>query len=271
LRSAEKPLAGRRIVITRAPEQARDLVHTLEELGAEVALLPMISFAPPENWQELDEQLGQLGSFDAILFLSQNAVLHIFDRCARLGIECEMLRSSDCFIGAVGPATAQALEQRGVRVNYVAQKGTGEALARELGPSLAGRRVLLPRSDRGDEQIPNALRALGAKVTEVIAYRTVAPASVDPDTLARIRRAEVDAILFASPSAVRSFARTIGEADLRALSARVAFLAIGSTTAAAILGLGARVRIEAQEPSTWGIRKALVYHFADRSAPARHP
>ena len=266
---AEKPLAGKCIVVTRAPQQARELVDSLEKLGARVVLLPMVSFAPPQDGQRLDEQLRQLASFDAVLFLSKNAVTYIFDRCAQLGIQCEVLLSGDRFVAAVGPATARALEEKGVRVSYVTEKGTGEALAREIGPSLAGRRVLLPRSDRGDERIPNALRARGAQVTEVVAYRTVGPRAVDPDLLERTRRAGVDAIVFASPSAVHAFARLIGESDLPALSARVPFVAIGPTTAAAIRSSGASARIEAEESSASGIAKALIEHFAHRSAPAR--
>jgi len=269
LGSTEKPLTGKCIVITRAPEQARELVHSLEELGARVVLLPMVSFAPPPDTERLDEQLRQLRSFDAVVFLSKNAVAYIFDRCAQLGIQCEVLLSRDRVVGAVGPATARALEEKGVRVSYVTEKGTGEALAREIGPALAGRRVLVPRSDRGDDRIPSTLRAMGARVTEVISYRTVDPASVDPDILDRTRRAGVDAIVFASPSAVYNFARVIGDCDLPALSARVPFVAIGPTTAAAIRSSGASVRIEAEESSASGIVQALREHFAHRSAPAR--
>jgi uroporphyrinogen III methyltransferase / synthase len=271
LGSIEKPLAGKRIVVTRAPEQARDLVRTLEALGAEVVLLPMVSFRPPEDWKDLDKQLRQLDSFDAILFLSTNAVRYLFDRCAQLGIEWDVLPSSCRFVAAVGSATARALEERGVLVHYVAEKRTGEALAHELSPSLAGRRVLLPRSDRGDERVRNELRAMGATVTEVVAYRTTGPLTLDRDLLARTRRAAVDAIVFASPSAAHTFARVIGETDFPALSTRVPLLAIGPTTAAAIRRSGGQVQIEAEEPSVAGIANALVQHFGYRSAPARRP
>lgn len=269
--SIEKPLAGKRIVVTRAPEQSRDLVRTLERLGAKVVLLPMVSVQPPVDCTDLDRQLHQLDSFDAILFLSTNAVRYLFDRCAQLGIEWELPASDRRFIAAVGPATARALEERGVKVHYVAEKGTGEALARELSRSLAGRRVLLPRSDRGDERVRNELRAMGAEVTEVVAYRTTGPVTVDRHLLARTRRAAVDAIAFASPSAVHTFVRVIGEADFPALSARVPLLAIGPTTAAAIRRAGGQVQIEAEESSVAGIANALVRHFGYRSAPARRP
>ncbi len=83
---ATQPLAGKRIVLTRAAEDSAELARALETLGAEIILMPTVAFAPPEDWQKLDEQLRRLDWFDAILFLSKNAVRYIFDRCAQLGI-----------------------------------------------------------------------------------------------------------------------------------------------------------------------------------------
>ena len=264
-----KPLAGKRIVVTRAPEQAQELTRALERLGAQVILLPTVSFTPPEDWRQLDEQLRRLDWFDAILFLSKNATKFIFDRCAQLGIKCEMLQSSNRFIAAVGPATARALEEKGIRVNYVSEKGTGEALAHELRASLAGRRVLLPRSDRGDERVPQALCEAGAEVTEVIAYRTMETANIDTEILSRVCRAEVDAIVFASPSAFQNFRAAIGEAEIGELSPRVDFVAIGPTTARSIREAGARVAVQAEEASAEGLAHAIVNHYQNHSATAR--
>ncbi len=256
-----KPLAGRRIVVTRAPEQARELIHGLERFGANVVLLPMVSFAPPEDWRKLDEQLRRLDWFQAILFLSKNAVRYILDRCAQLGIKCELLGSSNRLIAAVGPATAKALEERGIRVNYVAEKGTGEALAGELRQSLAGRRVLLPRSDRGDERVTATLREAGAEVTEVVAYRTTAPTEADVNVFAAILRAEVDAVLFASPSAFENFRTKVGATETRNLSNRVDFVAIGPSTARAIRESHSLVAVRAEEPSAAGLARALAKHY----------
>lgn len=264
-----QPLAGRRIVLTRAAEDSAELTRALESVGAEVILLPIVAFAPPENWKKLDEQLHHLDRFDAILFLSKNAVRYIFDRCAQLGIKCEGVGSSNRFIAAVGPATAQALTEKGIRVNYVARNHTGESLVGELRESLAGRRVLLPRSDRGDDRVPKALREAGANVTEVIAYRTAAPAALDPTILARIRGGEVDALVFASPSAFHNFRDSVGPTDLARLSARIQFVAIGPTTSRAIRESGSRVAIEAEETSTSGLAAALAKHYQQNSSAAR--
>ncbi|HXT86444.1 MAG TPA: uroporphyrinogen-III synthase [Verrucomicrobiae bacterium] len=264
-------LAGKRIIITRAPEQSQELAQALEHLGAEVVSLPTVSFAPPQDWQKLDEQLRRLEFFDVLLFLSKNAVRYIFDRCAQLGIKCEMLQTSNRFIGAVGQSTARALEEKGLHVNYIAKDGTGEALARELRESLGGRRVLLPRSDRGDERISKALREAGAHVTEVIAYRTAPAANLDASTVARIRRAEVDAVIFASPSAFQNFQSVIGgtEAGLEELSSRIDFVAIGPTTARSIRDSGARVAVQAEQASISGLAVAIASHYAHPSASAR--
>jgi uroporphyrinogen-III synthase len=271
---SDKPLAGKRIVVTRAPEQSAELLRTLEDLGAEVTMLPVVAFAPPEDWQALDDALRNLKHFDAILFLSRNAVRYFFQRCRELGIQREALGSAARLIAAVGPATAEEAVKKGLRVNVIAQNRTGESLVRELSNQLAGRSVLLPRSDRGDARVPAALRAAGANVTEVIAYRTVAPRQLDPAILARVRRAEVDAIVFASPSAFHNLSDAIGADAVKQVSERVHFAAIGPTTASAIRQSGSRVDIEVSDAASIGISAvagALTQYFQQRpaTAPAR--
>lgn len=247
--SAEKPLAGKRIVLTRALEQARDWANALEQMGAEIVLLPTVAFAPPEDLRPFDEQLLRLDAFEAILFLSKNAVRYVSDRLMQLGMKGEMLHSPHRIIAAVGPGTAAALTAQGVRVDHVAEGRTGEALAGELRQSLKGRNVLLPRSDKGDDRVLTALREAGSKVTEVIAYRTTTPASLDPAILSHIRRADVDAIVFASPSAYHNLSDAVGSAEAAALSNRIHFVAIGPTTARAMREAGASVAVEASEGS----------------------
>jgi uroporphyrinogen-III synthase len=264
-----KPLAGRRLVITRAPEQAREMIQALEALGAEVLLLPMVEFAPPEDLRALDDVLRKLSGFDAILFLSRNAVRYIFGRCRELGIRCEAVQSAKCLIAAVGPGTAQALVSEGLRVDYIAKGQTGEALVRELGDRVAGRKVLLPRSDRGDERLSKALHASGAHLTEVIAYRTAAPETIEPGLLVRVRGAEVDAIVFTSPSAFHTFSDCVAAEEVANLSALVQFAAIGPTTANAIRSAGARVEIEAAEPSASGLANAIAMYYQRQAVKVR--
>jgi uroporphyrinogen III methyltransferase/synthase len=264
-----KPLAGKRIVITRAPDQALEMTRALESLGAEVLLMPTVDFAPPEDWQTLDAELRKLDGFDAILFLSRNAVRYIFERCRELGIKCEALQSKKCIIAAVGQGTAQSIESEGFPVDYVAKNQSGESLVSELGSRVAGRKVFLPRSDRSDERLSKALRDAGAVVTEAVAYRTAAPEQIDAKVLARVRGAEIDAIVFASPSAFQTFADCLGDDELAALSTRIRFAAIGPTTANAIRTAGARVEIQSVEPSPAGVANSLARYYQRQTASVR--
>ena len=135
--SADRPLDGKRIVITRAVEQARELKDRLEKLGARVLLLPAVSFSEPADTTALDRAIGSLESYDWVLFTSANAVRFFASRCRKLA---EMWGPSERLrCAAVGPATASAAAAEGFTIDYVAKEFLGAALARELGASLAGK------------------------------------------------------------------------------------------------------------------------------------
>jgi uroporphyrinogen III methyltransferase / synthase len=266
-------LAGKRIVVTRALKQARELGRQLEERGAEVLMLPLVRFAFPErsDLERLNEALRDLAKFDAILFLSAHAVTCTCQFSQNLRIIGELRDSSERSIAAVGPATAKELEHFGVRVDYIAKGGTAESLARELGIALAGRKVLLPRSNLGDARLSDALRASGAQVTEVVAYVTDMPEAPDEIVLDRIRRGDVDVLTFASPSAFNNLCRFIDVRELAKLAARVPFAAIGPTTAGAIRKVGIPVDIQATQSSTEGLVDAIGSYFQGAAATVRRP
>ena len=266
--SDNKVLASKRIVVTRAPEQAHELVHALVGMGAEVLLLPTVGFAPAEDNDALDAALYNLDDFDTVLLTSQNAVRFMVARWHALGMGAELGASREQLIAAVGAATVEAAINEGMVVDYVAKNSTGESLVEELRSSLAGRHVLMPRSDRADKRLPKTLEAAGARVTEVVAYRTLAPESLDPGILESVRRAEVDAIVFASPSSFHNLCDSIDAAELASLSARIQFAAIGPTTAQALREAGARVEIEANESSAAGFADSIAKYYQRRPAAA---
>jgi uroporphyrinogen III methyltransferase / synthase len=267
---AAGPLAAKRIIVTRAPEQASELIRALESLGADVLLLPTVGFAPAEEPAELDAALARLADFDWILFTSQNAVRFFCSRWSECGRERPALGSVSARVAAVGAATARALESEGMRVEYVAQTQTGESLAAELRDSVRGQQVLLPRSDRVDDRLPSALREAGATVHEVTAYRTLRPETVDPKILAGLRRAEIAAIVFASPSAFHNLAAFVPSEELAALSNQVQFAAIGSTTARALREAGVRVAIESNDSSSAGLADAIAKYYQRQASTVRH-
>jgi uroporphyrinogen-III synthase len=258
--SAPATLAGKRIVITRSPEQAAELGEELIARGARVLLLPLVEFSPVWDSETLDVALSRHTEFDAILFLSANAVRYVFARCRNLGVPFDA-QHKPRIVAAIGPATARALETEEVPADYVARESTSAALAKELKDSLVGKSVLLPRSDRGTEAGPLALVEIGALVTEVVAYRTGMPRSIDAMVAARVSSGEVDAIVFSSPSAVKNFVAVFGEADAAQIGQRTKFTAIGPTTAQALRDANLPVAIEAPESSTSGLVTAIEDYF----------
>jgi uroporphyrinogen-III synthase len=259
-----KPLAGKRVVVTRAPEQAQEFVRELEQYGAEVILLPMVSYADPENFEPLDAALRELASFDWILFTSQNAVSFFSKRCRALGIEPRPANSEKPKIAAVGPATARAVAKEGMPLYLVAGQFDGAALAKDLRKPVNGKKVLLPRSDRARADLPAALRSAKAKVTEVIAYRTVASSGLDARQ-AGGTDGVADVYAFASPSAFSAFADVTDAESLRGLCKSARFAAIGPTTAAAIREAGFPVEIVAEESTSAGLAAAIAKYFEQHS------
>jgi uroporphyrinogen-III synthase len=264
IETAPKPLAGKRVVVTRAPEQAGELVRTLEHLGAEVILAPAVAFAVPEDSRALDRALHELGRFDWVLFSSQNAVRFTALRLKQLGLPPAVQR-----IAAVGPATAEAARQEGFHVDYVATHHTAHSLAGELRDSIATHSVFLPRSDRSDPDLGDALRQAGANVTDALAYRTIAPAA-PLGVLNEIRAGAFDVAIFSSPSAFHNLDGFLGAGILAKLADKVRYAAIGPTTAKAMRATGVRVHMEAEEASSAGLADALVKYFQEHSAPSRH-
>ena len=256
------PLAGKRIVITRAAPQSSELFEKLSSSGAIPILLPLVSFAAPENYAPLDAALLQWSRFDWAMFTSAVAVQAVIARAARLG--CALAKVSPPQIAVVGPATQAKAEEAGFAVDHTAQTHVGVALAEELGKRLNGKRVLLPRSDRANPDLPDALKKLGAEVTQVVAYRTLRPTDADKEKLAGVARGEADAILFFSPSAVHNFVELSGRKQLSTLQDRVAMAAIGPVTANALRELGVHRIVLAPEPSASAVVDALESRFANR-------
>ncbi len=257
-------------MVTRAPEQAGGLIRALELRGATVLPLPTVSFAPPQDPKDVDAAIARLADFDWILFTSQNAVRFLCRRWRELGNEPAALASLPGSIAAVGSATARAAESEGLRVDYIAQTQTGESLGFELRDSMAGKNVLLPRSDRVDDRLPSALCEAGAHVSEVVAYRTLAPETLDKQVLAQVRAAEIDAIVFASPSAFHNLTAFISAPELAALSERVQFATIGSTTTRALQDAAVRVAIESNDSSSAGLTDAIAKHYQRQTTTVRH-
>jgi uroporphyrinogen-III synthase len=264
------PLAGKRVVITRAESQSATLTAALRGRGTEVIPLPLIRIAPPQDFVPLDSALCELTNFDWLIFTSQNAVAAVADRLAALqdskrtapviSSAARNLSSSSrsLHVAAVGKSTAEAAAAGGLAVAHTG-KSTAAELVHELASELRGKRVLLPRSDRAAAALVAQLRDLGAHITEVAAYRTLAVASVDRNTRESVSNA--DAILFFSPSAVNAFLALTKSGVLSSLRTDTAVGAIGPVTCFALREAGLPCDFEAPEPGVNGIVAAFTAHF----------
>jgi uroporphyrinogen-III synthase len=164
-------------------------------------------------------------------------------------------------IACVGPVTAEAARRAGLPVEYVAETHTGTALAEELGDRLQRAKVFLPRSDRGNPDLPRALKRHGAQVTEVIAYRTLRPSDVDQRNLRQIAEGGAEAVLFFSPSAVQYFSELFGSEQLRALQDKLAITAVGPVTANALRQVGVLRIVLAKDTTAAAVVESLEEHF----------
>ncbi len=165
-------------------------------------------------------------------------------------------------IAAVGPATAEAAQNAGLEVAYIAKKHQGVALAQELSASVKGKKVLLPRSDRANHDLVEALDRHGAEITEVVAYRTLRPTKDESEKhLAEIDKG-ADAILFFSPSAVHHMQDLLGAARFVILSNSVAFTAVGPVTAKALREAAVQKIVPSPDVHAGAVVNALAEHFS---------
>lgn len=240
---SQRPLAGKKVMLTRPPAQSTEMAVGLERLGATVIHFPTIEIAEPSRWQGLDDAIARLESYDWLIFTSVNGVEFFFRRLAERRQDGLSVLSGlrTC---VVGPATARALISAGGPVDLTARDSTGEgvlaALIEAVGgeEKLASLRFLLPRARVAREVLPAELARHGAQVDAVEAYQTLRP-NVDRASLIRlITESHVDAVAFTSPSTVNNFAALIGTDELANRLSGIVVASIGPVTSEALRAHG---------------------------------
>jgi uroporphyrinogen-III synthase len=203
--STVHPLAGKRILVTRARHQSGRLAEALEALGAEVLRLPTIEIIPPETYDPLDAVLEVISGFDWLIVTSANGAAALADRMQFLGIHRKRLEHLQ--VAAIGPATAVAVGRIGLKVSVMPEEYVAEAVVAMLKEKVVGRRVLLARAAVARDVIPERLRQCGADIHVVETYRTVIPS----DSIEQLRELLGEgkplphAVTFTSSSTVNNF------------------------------------------------------------------
>jgi uroporphyrinogen III methyltransferase/synthase len=260
------PLFGRRILVTRAREQASELAEQLRALGADPVEFPTIQIGEPADWVALDKALGQLGTYHWILFTSPNGVRFFLRRLMERGGDIRDLKGAS--IGAIGPGTAGAIEALGVRVDVVPRdEYRAEALADSFSAEQArGKRFLLPRAEEARDVLPRRLEEMGGRVDVVTAYRTQIPKEGPPLLRRLFLEKRMDAVTFTSSSTVKNFVEMAGREALTALLEGVAVACIGPVTMRTAETEGIPVHIMPEAYTIPGLVRALVAHFEGERA-----
>jgi uroporphyrinogen-III synthase len=248
------PLAGQRVVVTRPEDQGQELCQRLLALGAEPIPFPVIAIVPPEPGGPLDQAISRLAEYDWIIFTSVNGVEQFWARLAELRLSAGENRQAELpFAGkaaAIGPKTAEALRSRGADVQLMPDEFRAEAILDEIG-DVKGQYILLPRADIARPALAKGLRARGAQVDEVTAYRTIQ--GQPPGTAFDALRAGVDIVTFTSSSTVRNFITLTQDLDY----GDPLIVCIGPVTAGTARELGLRVDVVAKEYTIEGLLEAL--------------
>jgi uroporphyrinogen III methyltransferase / synthase len=223
------PLFGKNVVITRPEEQSEGFRELLLEQGANPIPIPVIKTFPPESWDLLDIAINRLDSYYGLIFTSVNGVRYFIERLHFLDKDIRELKGVRLY--AIGPKTAKAVKDLGIKVDVVPENYVAESLLESIGKEpLDGKRFLLPRATVARETLPDELRNKGAEIDVAPAYQTLPPQEVDSEILEKIKAGEIDVITFTASSTVDNFVSLVGHNSLSALK-DVVIACIGPITA----------------------------------------
>ncbi|MGC8548463.1 MAG: uroporphyrinogen-III synthase [Acidobacteriaceae bacterium] len=264
-------LAGRRILVTRAEHQAGRLSRELAAHGAEAIEIPAIRILPPTDFGPLDQSLRHLSSYGWMLVTSANTVNALLARIEELGMVSPGSQTWRTIFGpmpkiaAIGPASAKAVRRMGWKVDLIPEKYVAESLLQALGDKLQGQRVLLARSARARDVIPEALRAQGIELDVIDAYRTEIPhesVSQVKELFAAAGSKAADAATFTSSSTVENFLELLREAGYTAPPKDIPAISIGPVTSKTLRAAGWEPAVEAADHNIDGLVQAALEWFA---------
>lgn len=252
----DRPLFGKRVLVTRPRHQAGDLVRRLDQLGAVSFVLPAVEIREPADWSQVDLALRNLGQYQWLVFTSANGVKAFLDRLRKTGRDWRAL--GGVRLAAIGPATAEALRGYYLEPDLVPPVFNSESLAEELKDRVAGKRVLLARADRGREVLRQELATV-ARVDQIAVYAQVDAIDPQAEAFDCLRRGEIDYVLLTSSNIARALLRALdAPSGARIRTGQVQLVSISGVTSAAIRELEFPVGGEASEATMAGMVETLV-------------
>lgn len=255
-----KPLFGKRVVVTRSRGQASIFAEMLIDRGATTIEFPTIDVVPPASWAELDNAIDTIASYQWVIFTSANAVRFFFERLRSRGKDIRLLKGVS--ICAVGPKTAESIEQYGLRADLIPSEFKAEGVLAALGGvNVKGWKFLIPRAKVAREIIPDKLRELGAEVTVATAYENVKPTSDVERVRKLFQEKKIAAVTFTSSSTVHNFVEILGQKEYKSLLDGVTVACIGPVTAKTAEEYGMKIDIMPKEYTLPAFVDAMVEFF----------
>ena len=254
----KRPLTGKRIIVTRASDQAGRLSSLLEGRGAEVVEVPTIRIRPLKAGPAMDRALRSMGGQDWVMLSSANGVELFFKRLEKLGLDSRALAGAK--VAAIGPATAKALADRGIHADLVPTDTRAEGLLKAFKKKagrLKGLKILLARAAKGRDLLPQALKKAGAKVADLHLYDTVAASFDHQGLYAAAGRGNVDLAVFTSASGVENFLKPYAAARRKVMVESLDAACIGPVTAEAARKAGFRVVAQSSRASMEALSAAI--------------
>lgn len=259
--TSDKPLEGKRILVTRAKAQAERFAASIRKLGGIPVVIPLIRIARPKDVAPLVEAINEIQSFDWLVFTSQNGVKAFFSFMRSEKISAAQLERLN--IAVVGEKTRDAVHAYGCLAKVIPSgEYTAESLAAEfLRHVKRGERVLFPRGNLARDVLPKTLREHGVCVHDVIAYETGINEEVRHELQSEVIEGRLDAIAFTSPSTVDHFVTLLHSVNWRSKAAEICLAAIGPITEQMMKKHGLQPHVVAKLNTTDGLLQAIVEFF----------
>jgi uroporphyrinogen III methyltransferase/synthase len=260
----DRPLLGKRIVVTRARQQASDLVRLLADLGAECLEYPTIEIKPAKDPKPLKQAVANLSDYDWLVFTSVNGVSYFFAQLFAAGKDVRAL--GHVKMAAIGPATAARLLQFGLTSDIVPETYRAESVVAAFEKEkLKAKKILLPRAKEARPILPQELTKMGAAVDEIPAYETLQAVKNIDDLIQQLKDKQVDMITFTSSSTVKNFKALLPAEDFAALIQDVTIASIGPITTDTAKALGFDVHITAASYTIPGLVEAILNFYQKES------
>ena len=255
-----RPLLGKRVVVTRAREQASNLVEKLAGLGADCLEYPTIKIVPAADDKPLRDAIVRLPKFKWIVFTSVNGVKYFFDQLFEMGKDARAL--GHLSTAAIGPATAERLLAYGIKSDIIPENYRAESVVDAFRKQdLKGQKILLPRAKDARPVLPVELRKLGAEIDEVPVYLTEKVQDNADQLIEQLESKTIDMITFTSSSTVRNFKALVPPERFKELMDGITIAAIGPITADTAKDLGFNIHITAESYTIPGLCEAIVEYY----------